>query len=417
MAIDLTLLNDSDNDLIVEQNNIADYGQSDRGIVANLSTDKVLTPIYGATEQPEIMAFGDSITSGEYPTEPTPGAYRLQLSNNFVDDDLSVDFIGSQENEGTNIDDAEHEGHPGFTIDELTTLVDEGLLTNYQPDIVLLMAGTNDILQSGRAAQDAADNPDQLAEIAAQTIDELDYLIERLIDEAPDVQIFVSSLAPLDPAIKGNPRPDVVEYFNDFLPELASEYGQQVTYVNAGGQVDISNLVPDGIHPDSTGYQEIGNAWYDALVESETLSEIDHITGTAFSDQLTGNDQANILFGYGGADILAGGQGADNFVYENLDSELDTITDFDGDDHILISASGFDTSLVPDENLRPHPRKTGVFIDYNPCPYGICPYVIYNSDDGLLSFDPDGNGSESVVDIAYLSNLPTFGSENLKIIA
>ena len=156
MAIDLTSLNGTSENGIIDQNNIVDYSQGYRGIIANLSTAEVLTPIYEATEQPKIMALGDSITSGEYPTEPTPGAYRLQLWNNFADDNLSVDFIGSLENEGTNID-AQHEGHPGRTINQLTALLDEVFLTDYHPHIVPLMAGTNEILQLGRAANAAAD--------------------------------------------------------------------------------------------------------------------------------------------------------------------------------------------------------------------------------------------------------------------
>lgn len=414
MAIDLTSLNGTSENVIVDQNNIADYSQGDRGIIANLSIAKVLAPIYEATELPKIMALGDSITSGEYPTEPTPGAYRLQLWNNFVDDGLGVDFIGSLENEGTNIGDAEHEGHPGWTIDELTALVDDELLTNYQPDIVFLMAGTNDILRSGRAA---ADNPDRLADIAAQIIDELEQLIERLIDGLPEVKIFVSSLAPLAESI-GNRRATIIEHFNALLPELASEYGQYVTYVDAGGQVDTDDLVPDGIHPNEAGYQKIGNAWYDALVERETLGKVDHITGTVYGDRLTGNDQANIMFGNGGADILTGGLGADSFVYENLDLESDTIIDFGVDDRILISASGFDAGLVSGTGLTEIESATGVFVsNIDPIPLGTGANFLYHTDTGQLSFDRDGIGSGTAVDIVVLDDLPTFSSEQIAIIA
>ena len=404
MAIDLTSLNGSFENVIVNQNNIADYDQGERGIIANLSTAKVLIPVYEATKQPEIMALGDSLTSGEYPTEPTPGAYRLQLWNNFVDDDLSVDFIGSQENEGINIDDAEHEGHPGLRADELTALIDEGLLTNYQPDIVLLMAGSNDILKRSRRS--------------SRVIDNLNQLVERLIDEVPDVQIFISSLPPVDPELKGNKRANTVDEVNALLPELAEGYGQQVTYVNAGGQVDVSDLVPDGTHPNEAGYQKIGNAWYDALVEHETLVEVDHITGTVYGDQLTGNAQANILFGNGGADILTGGLGADGFVYEYLDSEIDTITDFSVDDHILISASGFDAGLVSGTGLTEIESETGVFVSsIDPVPLGTGANFLYHTDTGQLSFDRDGIGSGTAVDLVNLAGMPPVSSEQIVIIA
>ena len=405
MGIDLTSLNNSSSNLTIDPDNTADYSQGSSGIIADLATAQVLNPIYETTEQPKILAFGDSITSGEYPTEPTPGAYRIQLSNNFDAYDLSVDFIGSQVNEGTNLDDAEHEGHPGWTINELTALLDEGLLKNYKPDIVLLMAGTNDILRS-------SDN-------ASKVIKDLNQLIDRLKDEFPDAQILVSSLAPLDSSIKGEKRANIVEEVNAWLPALAAKQGQQVTYVDAGGSIEPSDLVADGIHPNEEGYQKIGNAWFDAIIERDALTGVDHITGTVYSDRLTGNEQANILLGNGGADILTGGHGADSFVYENLDLEVDTITDFSADDRILISASGFDAGLIPGTKLTPYDSETGVFISSNnPYSLGTGAYFLYDTDDGRLSFDRDGTGSGTAVDIALLSNIPeTFSNEHIQIIA
>ena len=42
--------------------------------------------------------------------------------------------------------------------------------------------------------------------------------------------------------------------------------GEGVTYVNSSGLLELGDLVDDGIHPNAAGYQEIGDAWYDALV-------------------------------------------------------------------------------------------------------------------------------------------------------
>ena len=396
MGIDLFSLNDSFFNLTVDGNNTADYSQGSRGIIANLATAQVLTPSYYATEQPRILPLGDSITAGEQYIDPTPGAYRLQLWNNFVADDLSVDFIGSQTNEDTDLDDAQHEGHPGWTIGELTALLDEGLLTNDRPDIVLVMAGTNDILRHRRASR---------------VIRELNQLIDRLQDELPDAQILVSSLAPIDPARKGEQRANTVEEVNALLPELAAKQGPQVTYVDAGGLLDLRDLVKDGIHPNEEGYQEIGNAWYDALVERDRLTGVDrmdHIIGTVYSDRLTGNEGANILFGNGGADILTGGQGADSFVYQHLDSETDTIADFGADDHFIISASGFYADLVPGIDLTEIDPATVDFVSgsTDPLPLGTSAHILYEVSTGRLGFDPDGTGSEAAVDIALLSNKP-----------
>ncbi len=346
MGIDLISLNDPSSNLAVEIDNIADYSQSDNGVIANLTTAEVLIPIFAIAEQPKILTIGDSITAGEHPVEPNPGAYRLQLKNNFIADNLSIDFIGSQFNEGVNLYDAEHEGHPGWTIEQLTELVEGGLLTNYQPDIVLLMAGTNDILHS---------------DDASTVIAELNQLIDILQDELTDIPIFVSSLAPIDPEFRGEQRANIVAEVNAQLWGLAEQQGSQVTYVNGGGSLELDDLVDDGIHPNAAGYQEIGNAWYDSLVEQDTLTEIDHLQGTEFSDRLTGNEQANILLGNGGYDTLSGGQGADRFVYESLDGKIDVITDFSLGDRLVISASGFDADLIPDSNLTEIDSTTGVW--------------------------------------------------------
>ena len=386
MGIDLISLDGTCTDLTVDSNNTVDYSQSARGIIADLANAWVLTPIYEIAEPPKILAFGDSITSGEYPTEPTPGAYRLQLSNNFGSYNLNVDFIGSQVNQGTNLDDAEHEGHPGWTINELTTLLDEGELKNYKPDIVLLMAGINDILKS--------------SDDASQVIDDLNHSIDRLQEEFSDAQILVSSLTPLDSSIKSEQLANTVEEVNALLPELAAEQGQQVTYVNAGGSIAPRDLVADGIHPNEEGYQKIGNAWFDAIIEQDELTGVAHITGTVYSDRLTGNEQANILYGNGGADFLSGGLGADNFVYDRLDGEIDTIEDFDIDeDRFIFSESVF--------NIEPGSALIVEFVSSStdPSPLGTSAHFLYETSTGRLGLDLDGTGAETAVDIALLSNM------------
>jgi serralysin len=400
MAIDLVSLNDTSPDLTVDLDNTADYSQASRGIIANLNTTKVLSPVFEITEQPKILPLGDSITAGTYPTEPTPGAYRIQLGNNFNNHDLSIDFIGSQTNEETDLADPEHEGHPGWTIDKLTTLIDGELITEYQPDLVLLMAGTNDIIKHDSASQVIAD---------------LNQLIDRLQAELPDVKIFVSSLAPLDPEIMGEKRANTVTEVNALLPELAEQQGEGVTYVNGAGLLSTDDLVADGIHPNSAGHQTIGNAWYNYLVGRDTLTGIEHITGTAFSDRLIGNDQANILFGNGGADVLTGGEGSDRFLYENLDSETDTINDFSIDDRLVFSSAGFNTSFGTETDFTA--IDPALVSSTEPLPLGTGATFLYQADTGLLSFDPDGNGSLAASEIAVLSNIPSLSQEQITVIA
>ena len=67
--------------------------------------------------------------------------------------------------------------------------------------------------------------------------------------------------------------------------------------------------------------------------ETDTLTNIENLTGSAFDDTLTGNGGNNALTGGLGADHLNGGGGSDSFVYasagESTSTTRDVITGFD----------------------------------------------------------------------------------------
>ncbi|RSU59864.1 hypothetical protein DAH51_06200 [Sphingobium yanoikuyae] len=68
---------------------------------------------------------------------------------------------------------------------------------------------------------------------------------------------------------------------------------------------------------------------------SDTLSNIENLTGSAFADTLTGNAGANILNGGAGADVLTGGDGNDVYYVDNV-----------GDDVVEGSTGGSADSIV-----------------------------------------------------------------------
>ena len=101
------------------------------------------------------------------------------------------------------------------------------------------------------------------------------------------------------------------------------------------------------------------SGWFPDLGDSDQLSGIESVIGSAFGDMLTGNVAANALSGGGGndrlmgglgGDTLTGGAGADVFDYDALaDSPIgagsrDVITDFQR--NWMISISGIST-LTP----------------------------------------------------------------------
>ena len=104
--------------------------------------------------------------------------------------------------------------------------------------------------------------------------------------------------------------------------------GRKVTFVDVGGSLTLKDLTTDGIHPTAKGYDKMGAVWYEAVVERDTLMNVENIIGTALDDTLVGNAGVNIIEGGAGNDLLTGGGNADIFVYRAPTESGDTITDF-----------------------------------------------------------------------------------------
>lgn len=382
----------------------ADYTQANNGIIANLEQGIVLAPVYG-TASPKIMPLGDSITAGKHTIEPTPGGYRIQLSADLLADGLGVDFVGSQSNGPTSLNDKNHEGRPGWRIEQITGLVNGGLLNTYRPDVVLLMIGTND---------------SKVYSLSRMYAD-LSNLIDQITKQSPDTQLLVSSIAPGDPSDLGQARASKIKDFNALIPDLVSDkvdQGKKVAFVNAGGSLSLSDLASDGLHPSAQGYNKLGHAWYDAIVERDTLISIDSITGTAFGDQLTGNADINIIQGGNGVDTLTGGAGGDTFVYMAPTDGGDKITDFSVDDFLRISTAGFGGGLIAGTNLSTTAAETGVLIsDASPTSIGTSANFLYNTNTGLLAFDSDGTEMNPALAIATLVGSPMLNKEQFVIVS
>src|SRR5689334_6330786 len=90
-----------------------------------------------------VMPLGDSITDGAQ----VPGGYRIGLWQRFVANSFRVDLVGTQFNGPSSLGDHDHEGHPGWRIDQIDANI-VGWLQTSTPHSVLLHIGTNDVLQN-----------------------------------------------------------------------------------------------------------------------------------------------------------------------------------------------------------------------------------------------------------------------------
>lgn len=121
------------------------------------------------------------------------------------------------------------------------------------------------------------------------------------------------------------------------------------------------------------------------------------LVGNQFGQTIVGNAGTNIIDGKGGNDELFGGAGADQFRFSsalgagNVDRILDLQT---GTDRIALDHSIF--QRFNPGTLDPAFLRIGsLATDDND-------FIIYNSDTGALSYDPDGNGAAAAIQFAWL---------------
>jgi lysophospholipase L1-like esterase len=86
-------------------------------------------------------------------------------------------------------------------------------------------------------------------------------LLDDLATQAPAATILVSTLLPAQLAsIQAG-----IDAFNAELPGVVTPR-PRVRLVGIGSRVPVGHL-PDGIHPDAWGYQQMGDGWADAVLD------------------------------------------------------------------------------------------------------------------------------------------------------
>lgn len=194
-----------------------------------------------------IMPLGDSITDGG-----STGGYRPELKAKIAETGVVVDYVGSVTN-GPG-DDNQHEGHGGYTINQLVAGIDNWIDTA-NPDVVLLMVGTNDMYRNTDAE-------------VAQAPARLGQLIDKIITRKQNIKIYVSTIPPIDDA-SYNAR---VNAYNAALPNIVNTRaiaGRNVMLANVGAQLATGDLA-DGTHPNVGGYTKMANAWFGILQNAFT---------------------------------------------------------------------------------------------------------------------------------------------------
>ncbi|WP_433219648.1 GDSL-type esterase/lipase family protein [Dactylosporangium sp. CS-047395] len=224
-----------------------------------------------------VMPLGDSITWGA--GSATTSSYRAALYSRLVTQaGYGIDFVGSQQSGA--LPDTDNEGHSGWRIDEIAAQVD-GWLATYQPDVVLLHIGTNDMNQNYQVGT----APQRLA-----------ALVDKILADRPAAQVLVAKIVPaLDASIQAR-----INTFNAAVPGVLA--GKARTRV-----VDLSGLASsdlnDTLHPNDTGYARMAVRWYQALEPVLGDGRDWPLFGTAFEPSgpaPTWADSAGAAVGVGG---------------------------------------------------------------------------------------------------------------------
>jgi Ca2+-binding RTX toxin-like protein len=172
--------------------------------------------------------------------------------------------------------------------------------------------------------------------------------------------------------------------------------------------LDLENYIPS-----STDYNTIkvsatsvnGNGSVNGSIGDDVL------LGGDGKDTLSGNDGDDLIVGGAEDDLLTGGEGEDRFYFETPNEGIDTITDFNvSEDLIEVSGQNFGSDLVVGDVIDSTQFRIGS------AAADSSDRFIYNSSDGALFFDADGNGSLAPIQIATLTIGLELTHENISVV-
>lgn len=232
-----------------------------------------------------IMALGDSITAGidGLHLSSLGGGYRGPLERLLAHSGYPVTFVGSRRGFGAGIGGGRHEGWGGYVIrsfpsdpgpGQLYGSLTQNAMQANDPDVVLLMAGTNDLFRyQERAAGYTLPN----------ILDSMKLLIDQILAAKANVGLIVAPVV-------ASPKLDLstLRAFNGVgqsgdcanvaggLSDLVDGYGKHFRVSFAWPMATSVSRdkahFPDDVHPfGAGGYGAIARVWFDAIRAIERL--------------------------------------------------------------------------------------------------------------------------------------------------
>ncbi|MFF3504952.1 FG-GAP-like repeat-containing protein [Streptomyces sp. NPDC003247] len=210
-----------------------------------------------------LLPVGDSITYGVGSTDGN--GYRKLLWDALDAQGLEPDFIGC--NASGDMPDPEHEGNRGHLIAQMANPAVRDA-TSMRPNVVTLMAGTNDVYRQ-----------EQIAEAPGR----LSSLIDQLQEASPDVAIAVATIVPVKNDTEAQKRRDAYNAQVRSLVQDRQDSGQKVMLAELGPMTE--SMLFDTLHPNDIGYTYIAQRFGEAVTAMVSKGwVVDTADGTANAD-------------------------------------------------------------------------------------------------------------------------------------
>jgi len=270
----------------------------------------------------KIMSLGDSITDGYW----TTGGYRKYMYHELeLMGYTNIDMVGAKGNNSSSFEyngetvsyDDNYSGYSGYAIQKMTekeyregiletiqgTWFDDGknMIQSYNPDIVLLQIGTNDILSGYN-------------EGITERLENLANVILSYMTDPTDI-LYVSTIPDIDAIMRADwlgayginawsstdeekqqlkiTVQECIDSYNKSIYNMVSEMqkeGKQIKFADINSVIDYQTDLYDGVHPNEQGYEKMGKYWAD-IIDSELngntppVSETTTMTTTSTSSE------------------------------------------------------------------------------------------------------------------------------------
>lgn len=204
----------------------------------------------GATVK--ILPLGDSVTDGT----DGRGGYRFKLYTYLQGSGIKFDFVGP--NKGGSVADNDHAGYGGYAAGNSSNSssmqlfkVVPGFMSSLAPNVVLIMAGVNDIYNLGFSAA-----------VAGQNVVDLAKQVNGIVPNAKIIVASQSSYGPQDDG--GGDRGAINAAIKSGITALIQQ-GKPFVYAESMATTVTSQYTPQDVHPTSAGYDKMADVWWSYL--------------------------------------------------------------------------------------------------------------------------------------------------------